>query len=110
MKRGLASGTVLYTDSTHLKANANKNKYDVAEVAVKPAEYLAALDAAIAEDRAAHGKSPLKPAEAEPGTKQIKVSRTDPDSGYMVRGALHRLKSGRVRGRLLLLRWRAAGW
>ena len=25
VKKGLASGTVLYTDSTHLKANANKN-------------------------------------------------------------------------------------
>jgi transposase len=86
VKKGLASGTVLYTDSTHLKANANKNKFDVAEVAVKPAEYLQALDAAIDEDRAAHGKKPLKdkPA-AEPETKEIKVSRTDPDAGYMVR-------------------------
>ena len=83
--KGLASGTVLYTDSTHLKANANKNKFDLAEVAVKPQEYLAALDAAISEDREAHGKKPLKPSEAEPESKQIKVSRTDPDSGYMVR-------------------------
>lgn len=86
VKKGLASGTVLYTDSTHLKANANKNKYDVAEVRVKPAEYLQALDAAVSEDRAAHGKKALKetPA-AEPETKEIKVSRTDADSGYMVR-------------------------
>jgi transposase len=86
VKRGLASGTVLYTDSTHLKANANKNKYDVAEVKVKAVDYLAALDTAIDEDRVAHGKKPLKdkPA-AEPETKEIKVSRTDPDSGYMVR-------------------------
>ena len=83
--KGLASGTVLYTDSTHLKANANKNKYDVAEVEVKPQEYLAALDAAIDEDRAAHGKRPLKAAETAPETRQIKVSRTDADSGYMVR-------------------------
>jgi transposase len=29
VKKGLASGAVLYTDSTHLKANANKNKYDL---------------------------------------------------------------------------------
>jgi transposase len=83
--KGLASGTVLYTDSTHLKANANKNKFDVAEVKVKPQEYLAALDAAITEDRAAHGKKPLKPSDPEPETRQIKVSRTDKDSGYMVR-------------------------
>ena len=86
VNRGLASGKVLYTDSTHLKANANKNKFDLAEVAVKPQEYLAALDRAVTEDRAAHGKSPLKEQpEAEPETKEIKVSRTDKDSGYMVR-------------------------
>jgi transposase len=85
VKKGLASGTVLYTDSTHLKANANKNKFDVAEVKVKAAEYLEALDAAIDKDRRAHGKKPLRPSEAEPESKQIKVSRTDPDSGYMVR-------------------------
>jgi transposase len=85
VKKGLASGTVLYTDSTHLKANANKNKYDLAEVRVKPQEYLAALDQAVAEDRAAHGKGPLKDKPAEPETKQIKLSRTDKDSGYMVR-------------------------
>jgi len=89
VNKGLASGAVLYTDSTHLKANANKNKYDLAQVAVKPAEYLAALEEAITEDRAAHGKTPLKakPAEADSKaeTKQIKVSRTDSDSGYMVR-------------------------
>jgi len=42
--KGLVTGEVLYTDSTHLKASA-----------------------------------------AEPATKEIKVSRTDPDSGYMVR-------------------------
>ncbi len=47
VNKGLASGAVLYTDSTHLKANANKNKFDLAEVQVKPQEYLAALAAAI---------------------------------------------------------------
>jgi transposase len=86
VNKGLASGAVLYTDSTHLKANANKNKFDLAEVPVKPQEYLAALDAAVTEDRAAHGKAALKEQpKAEPETKEIKVSRTDKDSGYMVR-------------------------
>jgi transposase len=86
VKKGLASGAVLYTDSTHLKASANKNRYDLAEVRVKPQEYLAALDEAVTEDRAAHGKSPLKAkSEPEPEIKEIKVSRTDKDSGYMVR-------------------------
>jgi transposase len=86
VNKGLASGQVLYTDSTHLKANANKNKFDLEQVQVKPQEYLAALDRAVSEDRAAHGKAPLKEQpESEPETKEIKVSRTDKDSGYMVR-------------------------
>jgi transposase len=85
VSKGLASGKVVYTDSTHLKASANKNKYDLAEVAVKPQEYLQALDAAVAEDRAAHGKAPLKDKPIEAETRTIKVSRTDKESGYMVR-------------------------
>jgi transposase len=85
VNKGLASGAVLYTDSTHLKANANKNKFDLAQVQVKPLEYLASLDAAVTEDRQVHGKGPLKASEPEPESKEIKVSRTDKDSGYMVR-------------------------
>jgi transposase len=83
VSKGLASGAVLYTDSTHLKANANKNKFDLAEVQVKPQEYLAALEAAITEDRAAHGKGPLKAKAAAAETREIKVSRTDKDSGII---------------------------
>jgi len=83
--KGLVTGEVLYTDSTHLKATANKNKFDVARVEVKPLEYLAQLEQAVEADRAAHGKRELKASAAEPATKEIKVSRTDPDSGYMVR-------------------------
>lgn len=84
VNQGPALGAVLYTDSMHLKANAHKNKFDLAEVAVKPQEYLTVLDATIGEDRAPHGKKPLKPSNAEAETLQIKVSRTDRDSGYMV--------------------------
>lgn len=83
--KGLVTGEVLYTDSTHLKATANKNKFDVQRVEVKPVEYLAQLEQAVEEDRAAHGKRALKASAAEPATKEIKVSRTDKDSGYMVR-------------------------
>jgi transposase len=85
MKRGLVSGEVLYSDATHLKANANKNKFDVVRVEVKPQEYLAQLEQAIDEDRAAEGKRELKPQASAPPTKEIKQSRTDPDAGYMVR-------------------------
>lgn len=82
---GLVDGTVLYTDSTHLKANANKSKYDLALVGKSRADYLDALDRAIDGDRAAHGKAPLKPEPREPAVKETKISRTDPDAGYMVR-------------------------
>ena len=52
---GLVDGTVLYTDSTHLKANANKGKYDLAVVAKSRSDYWDALDAAIEGGRVAHG-------------------------------------------------------
>lgn len=85
MKRGLVEGKVLYTDATHLKANANKNKFEVVRVEVKPQEYLAQLEQAVEEDRAAEGKRQLKPKTSAPATKEIKQSRTDKDAGYMVR-------------------------
>ena len=53
MRHGLVDGTVLYTDSTHLKANANKGKYDLEVIAKSRADYWDDLDAAIDEDRAA---------------------------------------------------------
>ena len=40
---GLVSGSHLYTDSTHIKANANKNKFKPAIVANRPVEYLQEL-------------------------------------------------------------------
>ena len=85
IKRGLVDGTILYTDSTHLKANANKNKYDKAVVAKSRADYWDALDAAVEEDRLQRGLKPLKTQERTPPEVETKVSRTDPESGYMVR-------------------------
>jgi transposase len=82
---GLVEGAVLYTDSTHLKANANKTKFDKMVVSKSRADYWDALDAAIDADRLAHGKAPLTQKPRTPEEKETKVSRTDPDSGYMVR-------------------------
>ena len=82
---GLVSGRVLYTDSTHLKASANKNKFDVQPVEVKPQGYLQALDEAIDTERQTHDKKPLKSKPGVANTRQSKMSRTDADSGYMVR-------------------------
>lgn len=85
IRHGLVDGTVLYTDSTHLKANANKNRYDKAVVAKSRADYWDALDRAVEADREAHGKPPLPAKPREPARKETKISRTDPQAGYMVR-------------------------
>ena len=85
MKRKLVSGHTLYTDSTHLKANANKNKWIKREAQASRKEYIEALDQAVEEDRLAHGKKPLAPSSNEAKPKEIKQSTTDKDSGYMVR-------------------------
>ena len=84
MDKGYVSGYTLYTDSTHLKANANKRKSRNEEVAVSTGAYVNELNEAINQDRLAHGKQPLKPKE-NTETKNIKVSTTDPESGFMHR-------------------------
>lgn len=56
----LVSGKVLYTDSTHLKANANKRKFIEQEVEKSVKDYVEDLDKDIDEDRGLHGKKPLK--------------------------------------------------
>lgn len=85
IKRGLVDGKTLYTDSTHLKANANKNKFKRELVDRSTRDYIDELDRDVAEDRREHGKKELKVKPESDGQKEIKVSTTDPDSGYMVR-------------------------
>lgn len=85
MQRKLVSGTVLYTDSTHLKANANKGKWVKAHAVSERQAYMDKLDQAIEEDRLAHGKKPLPPPSSEPQVREIKQSKTDPESGFMTR-------------------------
>lgn len=52
----MVGGRVLFTDSTHLKANANKHKFTREEVEVETREYLEELNRAVDEDRSNHGK------------------------------------------------------
>ncbi|WP_255307229.1 IS1182 family transposase [Gilliamella sp. App6-5] len=82
--KGLISGRVLYTDSTHLKANANKGKARNEQRIVEPSQYIDALNQAINAERELNGKKPLKPSTVEK-YKEVKVSTTDPDSGFMHR-------------------------
>ncbi|WP_188067848.1 IS1182 family transposase [Brevibacillus brevis] len=81
----MVAGRVLITDSTHLKANANKRKAIKKEVIKSTKAYLDELDEAVRKDREAHGKKPLKTRKESIETKETKVSTTDPESGYMVR-------------------------
>lgn len=82
--KGMVNGRVLYTDSTHLKANANPRKAVNVETPVKPSAYIDALNAAINEDREVAGKKPLAPSTTVK-MKNTKVSTTDPESGFMHR-------------------------
>jgi len=83
---GYVDGRGLYTDSTHLKANANKQKHCKKVVRRNTRRYLDDLENAVTEDREAHGKKPLRQkTEDEPEQKEIKASTTDPDSGFMTR-------------------------
>ena len=80
IKYNLIDGTTFYTDSTHKKANANKNKYnDEIERNVK--ERRKWLEKEINEERKKHGRKPFEYKE-EIEEKHIKVSKTDPESGY----------------------------
>lgn len=111
MQHGLVGGKILYSDSTHLKANANKNKFIEKEVQKETRDYINDLNKAINEDRVQHGKKPLRfngdeqkelseeekenyfddKSETEGDgtgsgeTKTIKESTTDPESGFMHR-------------------------
>ncbi len=85
IRKKLVSGKVLYTDSTHLKANANKGKWIKARAEASCRGYLSELDKAVEEDRLKHGKKPLPPRSNKAETREVKRSTTDPDSGYMVR-------------------------
>ncbi len=58
IKHRLVAGRVLVTDSTHLKANANKQKFVKEEVTKSTKAYMDELDEAIRADREAHGKKP----------------------------------------------------
>ncbi|KIL43941.1 transposase [Jeotgalibacillus soli] len=52
----MVGGRVLFTDSTHLKANANKHQFTKETVEVETREYVEELNRAVEEDRNQNGK------------------------------------------------------
>ncbi len=82
IEKGLITGKLLLTDSTHVRANARNDLYETITVADEPSAYIKRLnekaieDGLLAADYADHIK---------PKTKEVKQSTTDPESGYMHR-------------------------
>lgn len=56
MVKGLVGGNFMYSDSPHIKANANKCNLEKVEVNVTPKDYIDQLDKGVNEDRFNHGK------------------------------------------------------
>ena len=83
--KGLVGGAILYTDSTHVKAKANKHKKQTVTVERTPKEYLEELDAAIDQEREQLGKKPFdrNPGDDPPETTTRQQSKNDPDSGQL---------------------------
>lgn len=80
IKYNLVDGSTFYTDSTHKKANANKNKY-LDEIVKNVKERRKWLEEEINEERVKQGRKPFEYKE-ETEEKHIKVSTTDKESGY----------------------------
>jgi transposase len=85
IRQKMVGGRVLFSDSTHLKANANKKKLIKQQVLASTQVYINELNEAVAKDRKEQGKKPLKAKEEVTEEKEIKISTTDPESGYMYR-------------------------
>lgn len=57
VRHGFVQSDVLFIDATHVKANANKNKYVKQVVQEQIRTYQAQLEDEINQDRQEHGKS-----------------------------------------------------
>lgn len=90
VRHGFVQPDVLFIDATHVKANANKNKYVKELIQEQSKKYQELLEEEINQDRLAHGKKPLgkKP---EAPVKEVKTSTTDPGSGLFVKGEKERV-------------------
>ena len=88
IEKGLVGGKILYTDSTHIKAKANKHKKTTIVVESTPKAYPEELDEAVEQDRERLGKKPFdrKDDDDGPPTREIQRSKTDPESGQPHKG------------------------
>lgn len=80
IEHNLVKGETFFTDSTHKKANANKNKFheEIQQVVHQRRQW---LEEEINEERKKQGKKEFKYEETVE-EKKVKVSSTDKESGY----------------------------
>lgn len=83
IKNKLIDADEIFIDSTHVKASANKKKYEKEIIELEVKSYKEKLEKEINEDRKNNGKKELRSKTSEKETKEIKVSTTDPDSGML---------------------------
>lgn len=83
IEKGLVKGKIVYTDSTHIRANASNSKFESEEVEVEILKntHLDRINSV----RERHGQKKLKEKENQTKTKYKKVSTTDPDCAFMRR-------------------------
>lgn len=92
-KHHLVDTKEVFVDATHVKASANINKKQQIRIREEALFYEEQLKKEIDADRVAHGKKPLKDKDEPPqdgngsgGTKEIRGSTTDPESGWFHKG------------------------
>ncbi len=85
-EKNLISAEHVFVDSTHVKASANKRKFEKKVVRKETRAYQERLQEEINQDREEHGKKPFPPDKFDKEEfKEIKESTTDPESGYYVK-------------------------
>lgn len=91
LQAGLIDAKEFFSDSTHLKANANKKKFNQGHVKKDAKKYKRELEKEINIERKKLGKEAFEDKdddEDSPGSgesKTTKISTTDPESGFMHR-------------------------
>ena len=86
VEAGLLSADHVFVDSTHVKASANKRKFNKKMVRKETRAYEERLQEELNLDREKNGKKPFPPEKFEKEEwKEIKESTTDPESGYYVK-------------------------
>lgn len=90
--KGLASGRLVGTDSTHVKANASRASEELVEMPVEAGAYWERLDAyeekgleTLAERTGKRRKQRTKKLKRDTRRSHKRVSRTDPEAGHMKR-------------------------